>query len=260
MSADLARAALAYARGGLNVHPCVPEQKLPLLNNWPNRASLDPRTIEAWWRRWPDANVAITTGGDARLLVVDIDPDAGGEASMAALEREHGAVPATAEVVTPRGGRHLYFIVPSGRPMPGNSAGRIGEGIDTRGHHGYVLAPPSMVKSGAYAWSVDSGDRIAEAPVWLLDLLDPRGSNGHATAPEEWQAIALTGVDHGARNQTIARVAGLLFRRLPDPTLAAELIACFNVIKCRPPLEAHELKRTIDSIAAKEMRRRGLVR
>ena len=117
-----------------------------------------------------------------------------------------------------------------------------------------------MVKSMAYTWSVDSGDRIAEAPVWLLDLLDPRGTNGHATAPEEWQAIALAGVDHGARNQTIARVAGLLFRRLPDPTLAAELVACFNVIKCRPPLEAHELKRTLDSIAAKEMRRRGLVR
>ena len=179
---------------------------------------------------------------------------------MAALEREHGAVPATAEVVTPRGGRHLYLIVPSGRPMPGNSAGRIGDGIDTRGHHGYVLAPPSMVKSGAYAWSVDSGDRIAEAPVWLLSLLDRPGTNGHATAPEVWQAIALAGVDHGVRNQTIARVAGLLFRRLPDPTLAAELVACFNRIKCRPPLDSAELKRTLDSISAKEMRRRGLVR
>jgi hypothetical protein len=79
-----------------------------------------------------------------------------------------------------------------------------------------------------------------------------------ATAPEEWQAIALQGVDHGARNCTIARIAGLLFRRLPDPTLAAELVACFNQVKCRPPLGAAELKDTLDSIAAKEMRRRGL--
>jgi hypothetical protein len=45
---------------------------------------------------------------------------------------------------------------------------------------------------------------------------------------------------------------------LPDPILAAELVACFNAVKCRPPLEAAELKRTIDSIAAKEMRRRKL--
>ena len=88
--------------------------------------------------------------------------------------------------------------------------------------------------------------------------MDCAGTNGQATPPEEWQQIALQGVDAGARNQTIARVAGLLFRRLPDPTLAAELVACFNQVKCRPPLEAAELKGTLDSIAAREMKRRGL--
>jgi hypothetical protein len=108
-----------------------------------------------------------------------------------------------------------------------------------------------------YTWSVDSGDRIAEAPPWLLDRLDHAG-NGNATPPEEWQSIALAGVDEGQRNQTIAKIAGLLLRRLPDPILAAELVACFNAVKCRPPLDPAELKRTIDSIAAKEMRRRGL--
>jgi Bifunctional DNA primase/polymerase, N-terminal len=134
-----------------------------------------------------------------RLLVVDVDPDAGGEATMAGLEREHGAMPATGEVIPPRGGRHIYLIVPSGRPMPGNSAGKLGDGVDTRGRHGYVLAPPSTVNGRAYSWSVDSGDRIAEAPRWLLDLLDQKGGNGHATAPDEWKAIALQGVDEGRR-------------------------------------------------------------
>jgi hypothetical protein len=114
-----------------------------------------------------------------------------------------------------------------------------------------------VVSGRGYIWSVDSGDRIAEAPVWLLNLLDRGGANGKATSPEEWQALALEGVDLGARNQAIARMAGLLFRRLPDPILAAELIACFNAIKCRPPLEPAELKRTLDSIAAREMKRRG---
>jgi Bifunctional DNA primase/polymerase, N-terminal len=95
MTADLGRAALALARRGLRVHPCRPDSKLPLLDDWPNRASLDPRTIKSWWRRWPTANVAIATGGEMRLLVVDVDPDAGGEATLAVLEREHGALPAT---------------------------------------------------------------------------------------------------------------------------------------------------------------------
>jgi hypothetical protein len=141
--------------------------------------------------------------------------------------------------------------------MPGNSVGKLGDGIDTRGQGGYVLCPPSAVSSRAYTWSVDSGDRIAEAPGWLLDLLDQAG-NGQATPPEEWQAIALAGVDEGQRNQTIAKVAGLLFRRLPDPILAAELVASFNAVKCRPPLDATELRRVLDSIATKEMKRRGL--
>jgi hypothetical protein len=258
MTADLGRAALALARRGLRVHPCRPDSKLPLLDRWPNSASLDPRTIESWWRRWPTANIAIATGGEMRLLVVDVDPDAGGEATLAVLEREHGALPATVECITPRGGRHVYFIVPRGRPMPGNSAGKLGPGVDTRGQRGYVLAPPSAFNGRHYTWSVDSGDRIAQAPAWLLDLLDRHGPNGQATPPEEWQAIALQGVDEGQRNQTIAKVAGLLLRRLPDPILAAELVACFNAVKCRPPQEAAELKRTIDSIAAKEMRRRKL--
>jgi hypothetical protein len=193
-----------------------------------------------------------------RLLVIDVDPDAGGEASLTALEREHGAVPATVESVTPRGGRHVYLIVPGARAIPGNSAGKLGQGVDSRGRGGYVLCPPSTVNGRAYSWSVDSGSHIVEAPIWLLDLLDHAGTNGHATPPEEWQEIALQGVDAGARNQTIARIAGLLFRRLPDPILAADLVACFNAVKCRPPLDAAELKRTLDSIAAREMKRRGL--
>jgi hypothetical protein len=257
MTADLGGAALALARRGLRVHPCRPNSKLPLLEGWPNRATLDPSAIEAWWRRRPNANIGIACGGAMRLLVVDIDPDAGGEASMAALEREHGALPPTVEAVTPRGGRHLYVIVPSGRPMPNNSAGKLGRGIDSRGHGGYVVAPPSVVNGRAYTWSVDSGGRLAEAPAWLLDMLDMGGGNGKATSPEVWHKL-VQGVECGARNQSIARLAGLLLRHLPDPLVAAQLVLAFNEARCRPPLPTEEVQRTLDSVAAREMKRRGL--
>jgi hypothetical protein len=255
---DRARAALALARRGMRVHPVAADRKVALLEDWPNRATLDPTTIAAWWRRWPTANIAIATGGETRLLVVDVDPDSGGEASIATLERAHSDLPPTVECITPRGGRHLYLTVPTGRPMPGNSAGKLGQGVDTRGQGGYVVAPPSAVNGRAYTWSVDSDDRIAEAPAWLLDQLERAGPKNRATTPEEWQVIALQGVDTGARNQTIAKIAGLLLRRMPNPTLAAELVACFNAVKCRPPLDSAELKRTLDSIAAREMKRRKL--
>jgi Bifunctional DNA primase/polymerase, N-terminal len=114
MTADLARAAIAYARRGLPVLPlwwtddlsgqcacggapgeCKPG-KHPLgdlVHHGVKDATLDQRTIAEWWRRYPPANIGIACGREFRLLVVDIDPDAGGADSWAALEREEGAVP-----------------------------------------------------------------------------------------------------------------------------------------------------------------------
>ncbi|KKK75871.1 hypothetical protein LCGC14_2869390, partial [marine sediment metagenome] len=36
-------------------------------------ATTDPRQIEMWWQRWPDANVAMDVGG-AGMMVLDLDP------------------------------------------------------------------------------------------------------------------------------------------------------------------------------------------
>jgi Bifunctional DNA primase/polymerase, N-terminal/Primase C terminal 1 (PriCT-1) len=222
-------------------------------------ATLDQRAIAAWWRRYPPANIGIACGREFRLLVVDVDPGAGGNDSLAALEREHGALPATIEAATPRGGRHLYLLVPRGRPLPTISAGKLGPGLDHRCQGGYVAAPPSAIFGKPYTWSDARGKRFADAPGWLLQRLGRAGNgNGTATPPEEWLELVTAGIDEGARNHAVARIAGMLFRRLPDPLLAVELIACWNTIKCRPPLEATELKAILDSIASREMNRRGL--
>ena len=57
-----------------------------------------------------------------------------------------------------------------------------------------------------------------------------------------------SGVDEGRRNDAIVSLSGLLFRFLPahHAELAAELVACWNAQRCRPPLEAEELARTLD--------------
>jgi Bifunctional DNA primase/polymerase, N-terminal/Primase C terminal 1 (PriCT-1) len=275
------RAALALAKRALPVLPlwwtspsgvcacdaepgkCKKPGKHPLgglVRHGVKDATLDPRTIAAWWRRFPEANIGIACGGAMRLLVVDVDPDKSGEASLAALDRQHGRLPETVEVVTPRGGRHVYLIVPGGRSLPTISAGKLGPGLDHRCQGGYVAAPPSVIGGKPYAWSVDSAQGFAKTPTWLLDLLESAGTgNGRITPPEEWLALVTAGVEEGQRNQAVARLAGLLFRRLPEPTLAAELVACWNRVKCRPPLDAAELKRTLDSIASREMQRRGLM-
>jgi hypothetical protein len=72
-----------------------------------------------------------------------------------------------------------------------------------------------------------------------------------------WRKL-VEGVEAGSRNDAITRLAGLLLRRLPDPLVAAQLVLAFNDARCRPPLPAEEVQRTLDSIAAREMKRRGL--
>ena len=259
----LLKAALELAEDGFPIHPLVPNAKNPLLDDWPEIASTDPDQIRSWWTQWPKANIGVVCGGEQRLLVVDVDKDKGGIASLLDLAQTTGhSLPATLRILTAGGGVHIWLRVPDGVPLPGNSVGKrkLAPGLDTRCHHGYVVAPPSRVDGNFYRRANPSPDTIAEAPPWLLERL-ARGGNGHArTDPSEWAELAGSMVPEGERNDTIARLAGKLFRHLPaaDARLAAHLILAFNEARCDPPLDHDEVVRTLDSIASLEMRRRGI--
>ena len=168
--------ALTYAEKGWSVVPL--NGKIPILNDWPTRASTDPDQIQAWWGQTPTANVGIATGARSNLLVLDVDPDKGGDESLHALESRYGPLPETIEVVTGNGGRHLYFQYP-GYPIA-SSAGKLGPGLDIRADGGQVVAPPSIhpVTGRSYEWEgAHHPDDISPAPVphWLLRLLTEKG-------------------------------------------------------------------------------------
>jgi hypothetical protein len=170
------RAALAYARLGWRMHPIEPGGKRPLLTGWPERATTEPAMLQRWWRRSPGANLAVATGPGSGLLALDVDgPE--GERTLAALERQHGSLPALYPMQWTGGGRggwQAFFSWPEGRQI-GNSAGRLGAKLDTRGHGGYALLPPSATAQ-RYRWAPDRDPRTlppAPPPGWLLDLLDP---------------------------------------------------------------------------------------
>jgi putative DNA primase/helicase len=65
-------------------------------------ATTDVRQIEAWWRKWPDANIGIATGAVSGLVVVDIDGPTG-LAFLKNLVDQHEPLPRTAIVKTSRG-------------------------------------------------------------------------------------------------------------------------------------------------------------
>jgi hypothetical protein len=117
-------------------HPACPKPgKHPRTRRGLRDASSDPAQIRAWWTRWPHANVALATG---RLVIVDVDGPAG-RAALTALERAHAPLPVTLTAATGRGA-HLYFD--AGQQRIASSAGRLGDGLDVRGHGGYGIVPP----------------------------------------------------------------------------------------------------------------------
>ena len=78
-----------------------------------------------------------------------------------------------------------------------------------------------------------------------------------ATPPSAWRDLVRDGVDEGSRNDSIARLTGYLLRRHVDAIVTLELLGAWNATHCRPPLEEKELVTIIDSIAARELKRRG---
>lgn len=158
-------AALEYASSGFPVFPLEPMGKRPIVSQGFKVATCDYPLVCAWWERNPNANVGMPTGPASGLLVLDVDPEHGGNESLRALPIR----PMTWVVETPSGGFHYWFKYPHGARL-GNTAGKLGPGLDTRGEGGYVVLPPSVGHNGrAYQWAFR--DELADAPAWLVESL-----------------------------------------------------------------------------------------
>jgi hypothetical protein len=255
-SIAMIRTALYLAERGLHVFPCKPRDKVPATAHGLKDATT-PAVIKQWWRQEPEFNLAIATGAASGVFVVDVDSiDA--EAELRKLEAEHGVLPPTLEAITARG-RHAYFKMPD-RPVR-NSASRIAPGIDVRASGGYVVTPPSVHPSGRrYAWSVDRANTLAAAPDWLLDKIADPANNTRPAAlpPSAWRELVLEGLDEGTRDVSLTRLAGYFLRRRLDAILVLEVLRSLNATHCRPPLPDGDIVRIVESIATRELKRRGV--
>lgn len=254
---ELAQAALHFAEQGYPVFPLRPRSKIPATENGLKDASTDLDQVRRWWGRNPDANIGLVTGPASRCWVLDIDNNKDGEASLRRLEADHGPLPETVETLTGSGGRHVWFRWPRIGPGPRNSASAdcLGSGIDVRGEGGYVVAPPSIHPNGRkYECSVDSAEQMAAAPPWLLGLaLKANQSAGSG----RWREVVSNPIGEGKRNTSLTSVVGMLLRKDIDPYTTLELARALNAYRCQPPMDDREVVRIVDSIAGKELRRRG---
>lgn len=205
---DISQAALAWAAKGLRVLPltwpisdtqcscgkvdCKSIGKHPiaeLTRHGLKQATTDPETISMWWQVFPEANVAVVTGGG----VVVIDEDKPGALVRWAADR---VLPDTLQVQTGKGTHHYYRIDGAVKNRVA-----IAPGIDIRGDHGYVVAPPSLHYTGVL-YEVSEDREIAQCPEWLRELLQPP-----VPVPAPQRGIIVRGASgsDGARLQVYAQ-------------------------------------------------------
>ena len=245
---SLEEAALKLAQEGFRVLPLRPNGKVPLLGHGHKDATALTTNIAAWWRRWPNANVGVVTGGTFFVVDIDVKNGLDGELTWSRVQQSLGKAPTTRTVLTPHGGRHLYFGSSAVRVQC--SVGRLGDGIDIRGIGGFVVAA-GVIDGRNYGTQPHP---IAAAPPWLLELV--YGGTRVGRTDEHWRLVALEGAESGRRNATVASLAGHLLRRGIDPWVALELMRTWNQARVNPPLPDDEVVRIVDSIAGKELRRR----
>jgi putative DNA primase/helicase len=227
---------------------CKKQGKHPRINNWVDQATADPIMVEKWWgQMWPDANIGILTGSRSGLVVLDVDPDHGGDISLLDLELQYGKLPDTVETITGGGGRHIYF---RDRELNiTNSSGKIGDGLDVRGEGGYVVAPTSLHVSGKkYEWEVSSYPGIVELsdiPDWLYRLTissSQQKSDDNANPMPQ-------NIHRGQRNSTLASFAGTMRNSGMEGNEIETALQTLNLKRCIPPLSSEEVQQVAYSIA-----------
>ncbi len=214
--------ALDYVAKGWPVFPLRPGAKTPMVSGGFSSGTTDTAQIKEWWEKHPTANIGIATGACSSLVVLDVDVKNGknGVRALEKLSAEHGGLPDTLTCSTPSGGFHYYFRHPGTETR--GSVGALGEGLDTRGDGGYIVAPPSIIEGNHYAWD-NWGAEVAEMPQWILK--SKRASN--------------TSIKEGERNNYIFKIAAAL-RGKSVPIEDAEVEVLSAAAKCDPPLPEEE--------------------
>ena len=263
MPSDLASAAFRLALRRFAVFPLAAGAKVPPAESHGYLdATTDLDVARARWKKIPRANIGVATGAKSGVWVLDVDPQHGGDKSLADLEREHGTLPLTIEASTPHAGRHLYWRWNADGPEIRNSAGRVGLGLDVRGEGGSIIAPPSVLADGrGYRWIRNGATGFADAPGWLVNAALPPPPPPRPTPKplsgdvDRYCAAAITSelkllaeAGQGRRNDQLNRSAFAVGQFVaagivPEDWARGELEGCAVQIG----LPVVEARRTIDS-------------
>jgi hypothetical protein len=177
-----ADAAALYLPTGLGGPLPLPKhRKKPPPAGWTGKDAPYPSGADVWeWAEaQPDGNVCIRVADN--VLGIDVDGYAGkaGARTLARLEEQLGALPATWISTSRTDGSGIrFFRIPRGRSWPGVLEATYDDGTTTQGietvhkGHRYAVCWPSMHPEGRqYVWLDPAGD-IADAPPKVDELTE----------------------------------------------------------------------------------------
>lgn len=233
---------------------CQSPGKHPRTKNGLKAASTNLNVINGWWKKWPDANIAIATGQESGFVVLDVDPRHGGEDSLELLINQYGPLPNTIEAITGGGGRHILF------KNPGQVKNRTNvlPGLDVRGEGGYIVVSPSLHACWKrYEWELSSRPLevpLSDMPEWLLQLIVEPVQDKSARKPDNYWVKIIQGVGEGERNMSAASLAGYLLGHGIAAPIAYELMLLWNE-RNNPPESIEVIETTFHSILKKDLKR-----
>jgi hypothetical protein len=154
---------------------CASPGKHPRRPNSFKEATTNPTIINMWFKYEPELNYGVRLGqqiGKTGKMAVVVDVDRykiGGAEALEELEKVHGRLPATVEVLTGGGGSHYYFLADCSLSF----AGTMGNNIDLK-VNGYVVGPGSVhasIRRYEMEGSSDlfEGQAMADLPQWVID-------------------------------------------------------------------------------------------
>ena len=218
--------------------PIKAREKKPAIKDWQTEATNEIAKIKKWLSQFPDMNVGIVTGKASNIFIVDIDQKNGGLETLEQLKKE-GFSFDTLCVKTGGGGYHFYYKCPGNKEIK-NKTGIL-KGIDIRGQGGFIVAPPSIHKSGN-KYEFINNSPIIEMP---NDLFKRILNNNKENTP--FPTSNSLKIFEGERNNILFKRASLFHTTGIDKITAMQIIKKQNYDLCFPPLEETEIERIIQS-------------
>lgn len=225
--------ALRNAARGFRVHPLVPKEKRPLLNDWPEQASGLSTTIQAWAMRYPMANCGVIA--DSLFCILESD-------NLTELVKRIGPIPATYTVQARDNRPHFYFLqTPATRTLGNCDLPGV---FEFKQHNRYVVSEGSISPHGPEYRIITDGP-VMEMPDEIVQKL--RALYGERRKKESQPDAGPVAV--GGRHEYLTSVAGKLRNSGLDADAILPALESANDARCGGAIPHEDLVHIARSVA-----------